>query len=607
MTRVSVFDRLLCVGLLILVLAPFGAASPEPKRVLLLHSFGREVGPFDAFAAGFRLELERQSRNPLAFYEVSLEPAGPGEPSEQSVISFLLSMFASRPPDLIVPVGGPASTFAHRYRSRLFPGTPMLMTAVDERHFEQANLAVTEAVAAVRHDVPMAIENIRRVLPQTRTVFVVLGNSPLEQFWREDLGREFQRFQNQLTFVWGNELSFAEMLKRCASLPPNSTILYALLSVDAAGFPHTEADALAELHAVANAPIFGVQSSQMGRGIVGGPLMSMDELSRNATGAAVRILNHQSPATVGIPSQLPGPNMFDWRELRRWHISENLLPAGSIVQFREPTLWQRYKWYVLASVLICFAEALLISSLLVNLIRRRRAEQSLRESREALSDMSQRLIEAQEKERSWLALILHDDINQRLAALRLQLSLFGKRLPTSMDDWQKELTGANRQIAQLISDIQAVSHQLYSPSLKHVGLVQTAEALCREFSAAHNIDIEFHSDKVSKDIPEEVRLCLFRVLQEALQNVAKHSGARRGEVLLIGWPDGIELTVRDEGNGFHAKKGMTGGGLGLPSMEQRLKLVNGQVFIDSEPGCGTVIQVRVPLQSKQKAAHSLLM
>src|SRR5262249_41284748 len=147
-------------------------------------------------------------------------------------------------------------------------------------------------------------------------------------FWREDLGREFERFLNQLTFVWGNELSFAEMLRRCATLPPNSAILYALLSVDAAGFPHTEGDALPELHAVANAPIFGVQSSQMGRGIVGGPLMSMDDLSRNATGVAVRILNHESPETVRIPPQLPGPNIFDWRELQRWHISEKLLPAG---------------------------------------------------------------------------------------------------------------------------------------------------------------------------------------------------------------------------------------------------------------------------------------
>jgi signal transduction histidine kinase len=247
---------------------------------------------------------------------------------------------------------------------------------------------------------------------------------------------------------------------------------------------------------------------------------------------------------------------------------------------------------------------LLIWSLLANLTRRRRAEKSLLQSREALSAMSQRLIEAQEKERSGIALELHDDINQRLAAVRLQLSFLGKSLPTSMDATQEGLTAANRRIAELLSDIQAMSHRLYSPSLKHLGLVQAAEALCKEFSAAQHIDIEFCSNKGSQDLPEEIRLCLFRVLQEALQNLAKHSGAGRGQVLLIEGPDTIELIVRDEGAGFHAEEAFAGGGLGLPSMRQRLRLVNGQVSIDSEPGRGTVIQAKVPLQSKKKPVHS---
>jgi signal transduction histidine kinase len=342
----------------------------------------------------------------------------------------------------------------------------------------------------------------------------------------------------------------------------------------------------------------------MGLGIVGGPLMSMDNLSKNAAGAAVRILNHESPDSVKIRPQLPGPNMFDSRELRRWHISENLLPVASILQFREPTLWQRYKWYVLASVLVCFVEALLISSLLVNLTNRRRAEKSLRESQEALSNMSQRLIEAQENERTRIALELHEDINQRLAAVKFQLSLLGKSLPPSLDGAQKELTVSEKHLADLISDLQALSHGLYSPSLKHVGLAQAAEALCMEFSAVQQIDIGFHSDNISKDLPADIRLCLFRVLQEALQNIAKHSSAARGQVLLIGRPDIIELTVRDDGSGFQLERALAGNGLGLLSMNERLKLVNGQVSVDSKPGRGTEIQARVPLLARKKAAHS---
>jgi len=249
-------------------------------------------------------------------------------------------------------------------------------------------------------------------------------------------------------------------------------------------------------------------------------------------------------------------------------------------------------------------EALLIWSLLANLRKRRRAEKSLLESREALSDMSQRLIKAQEHERSGIGLELHDDINQRLAAVRLQLNLLERSFPTSTGVMRDGLTKAQTHIAELVNDIQAMSHRLYSPNLKYVGLAQAAEALCRDFAVAQPIAIDFYSDGVSKDLPEEICLCLFRVLQEALQNVAKHSKARRGEVVLIGGPDTIELRVSDEGNGFQPERVLVGASLGLPSMKQRLKLVNGQVSIESEPGRGTVIRARVPLQAKKEPAHS---
>jgi signal transduction histidine kinase len=214
--------------------------------------------------------------------------------------------------------------------------------------------------------------------------------------------------------------------------------------------------------------------------------------------------------------------------------------------------------------------------------------------------MSRGLIEAQEKERSWIALELHDDINQRLAVLAMQLSLLGKSLP-SVDAARKRLTVANQHVAELISGVQVLSRRLHSPSLKHIGLAQAAEALCNEFSAAHQIHIEFRSDNTPRDLPEDISVCLFRVLQEALQNVAKHSGTERVQVLLTGGTDIVQLTVRDEGSGFHVKRTRAGNGLGLPSMMERLKLVNGHVSIDSEPGRGTVVQASVPVRSAKKA------
>src|SRR5262249_38754156 len=156
---------------------------------------------------------------------VSVESLRAGEPSDEAAVNALLSSFPDRPPDLLVPIGGPASTFAQKNRQRLFPATPMILAAVDQRHLQGARLTDKDTAVTVAHDASLTIETIRRILPQTRTIFVVLGDSQLDRFWRASLGREFQRFSGQLNFVWGNELIFDEILKRCAALPPNSAIL----------------------------------------------------------------------------------------------------------------------------------------------------------------------------------------------------------------------------------------------------------------------------------------------------------------------------------------------------------------------------------------------
>jgi signal transduction histidine kinase len=593
--RPSVIGGVLCACLLILSVASFGARPRDAKRVLLLHSLGRELGPFDVFTAGFREELDRQSTVPLQYYEAALEPPRVGQSVDEPVVHFLQSMFADQSPDLIVPIGGPASKFAMAYRQQLFPATPMLMAAVDQRHLQNADLTSNDAVAAVMHDVGKVVDDIRTVLPQTHTIFIVIGDSPLERFWRNDLERELQRFQNQVTFIWGNELSFAEMLKRCATLPQNSAILYALLSVDAAGFPQTEEDTLAELHRIADAPIFGLQSSQMGRGIVGGPLMSMDDLSRNAAGAAMRILSRESPAAVRLPPQLPGPYLYDWRELRRWNIDENRLPPGSIVQFREPTLWERYKWYVLVSLLVCFVEAALISSLLVNLRRRRRAERMV-------LDFGKQLLRAQEEERARLARELHDDITQRLARLaldsgRVDFAEDKSKLGSTMHEVHDE-------IVRLSEDVHSLAYRLHPALLERLGLANALKVECERFSRQEPTRVNVKIENVPVQVPQDLGLCLFRVTQEALRNVSRHAGAAAVDVSLRPSDTGLRLTVVDNGVGFHIAEQQKRPSLGLASMRERVRLLGGKMNVESEPGRGTALDIWVPFQEVNEPGSS---
>ena len=176
-------------------------------------------------------------------------------------------------------IGGPAATFAQQFRQELFPATPMLIAGVDRRFVENGTFTDNETTVATEHDPALMIDEILRLLPETRTVMVVVGASQVEQFWLQEMKREFRRFGGRLQFIWTNELSFDEIVERCRTMPAQSAIFFAILSLDGKGEPRVEGDTLTSLHAVANVPMFALYG--IGRGIVGGPLLSTDELESN--------------------------------------------------------------------------------------------------------------------------------------------------------------------------------------------------------------------------------------------------------------------------------------------------------------------------------------
>jgi PAS domain S-box-containing protein len=215
---------------------------------------------------------------------------------------------------------------------------------------------------------------------------------------------------------------------------------------------------------------------------------------------------------------------------------------------------------------------------------------------EALSTVSQKLIEAHEEERTRLARELHDDIMQRLALLSISLEVVKRSPPASAAELDQEIGAALQKVADLTTDIQALSHRLHSSKLEILGLAGASARFCEELSDRHGVEINFHSENISKTLPPGISLCLFRVMQEALQNAIKHSGSRRFQVSLKRRLDDVELTVKDSGVGFDLQEAMRGRGLGLTSMKERLGLVDGRVSIHSEPGRGTLIHALVPLR-----------
>jgi signal transduction histidine kinase len=165
-----------------------------------------------------------------------------------------------------------------------------------------------------------------------------------------------------------------------------------------------------------------------------------------------------------------------------------------------------------------------------------------------------------------------------------------------MAEVPQEFREARQEVKDIVSGILDLSHCLYPLKLEYLGLAAVANSFCRELSERQKVEIDFHCEGIPNDVPKEISLCLYRVLQEALQNATKHSGSRLFEVLLSVETNEIQLTVRDSGVGFDPAVAMTGPGLGLISMKQRLKLVDGELSIESQPQHGTTIQARVPLK-----------
>ncbi|HWY60116.1 MAG TPA: PAS domain S-box protein [Terriglobales bacterium] len=231
----------------------------------------------------------------------------------------------------------------------------------------------------------------------------------------------------------------------------------------------------------------------------------------------------------------------------------------------------------------------LVFAFVENITERKRAET-------ALANVSRRLIEAQEHERTRIGRELHDDIGQRLALLAVELQQLHEDLP-NLPEVHPRMDVLQKQTSEIAADIQSLSHELHSAKLQYLGIPAAIKGFCQEFGEQQKTEIDFKTNDLAEPVPPDISLCLFRVLQEALHNSAKHSRSRQFEVRLWETSAEIHLTVRDFGAGFDREEVKKSQGLGLISMEERLKMLNGTLTVESQPQRGTTIHARVPLSA----------
>jgi signal transduction histidine kinase len=570
-----------------LTLGP-GHLSAEPeshRRVLLVYSFGAHFAPFDEFATELKRELTRISPKPVEFFEASLETARfPETRTESALADYLQALFQESGIDLVISIGGPAARFCFGHRDKLFPTTPLLMAGLEARVLPTAPRRPDAASIAVALDIPAAIEHILHVLPDTADIAVVMGGSSLDRLWVAGLRRELEPFHDRVRFTFLYDVPLEEIETRVAALPLGTAVLYGLVSVDGAGVPHEHDRALDRLRAVSSAPIFGLFDSQLGRGIVGGPLLPIPEASRRAAEAGLRLLEGESPEAIGTVPLTAGAPIYDYRELLRFGIPESRLPAGSTVLFRPRSFFARYRVPLFVGLSVMGLEAALIAGLLLQRARRHRAE-------EAASDLSQRLLTAHEDERRRLAQELHDDLSQRLARLAIDAAQIERHLGgTPAEGLARSM---HEDSVRLSDDVHALSYRLHPSVLDDLGLSEALRTECDLFSRRESIRAELTASELPAELPPSAAICLFRIAQEALNNVARHARASRVDLSLTRQNGGIQLTVNDDGQGFQPAQ-QKGRSLGHASMRERIRLVQGRLDIQSVPGRGTTVRAWVP-------------
>jgi len=566
--------------------------AKDVRRVLIFNDFGSISSPGiavldQAIATGLE-----SSPYQIELYSENLEATlFPDEVSQSRFREGYIRKYADRKPDVIITVGPASLKFAVQSHETSFPDTPIIFCGSTQEMLDDLKLdSHFTGVWGVAQPEKTLLAALR-LQPDTKHVVVVGGvgafDKSLETLTKESL----RKYESQFEFTYITNLDMPTLLERLRRLPSKTIVFHTSIMEDAAGTHFIDsAQSVPLIVQAANAPVFALDDVDVGKGTVGGYVVSWAADGKVAAGMAAKILDGVKPQDISVVRN-DNVYLFDWRALRRWGFQESDLPPGSVVIFRELSVWERTKWIWISALVIILSLTALAAYLQFS-------RRQLKQARDAQLQLSGLLINAQEKERSRLASELHDDFSQRLALLALGLENASDSLTISTEAAKQQLDELYKSASELGADLHTVSHRLHPSGLESLGLVSGVSALCKEFSARQEIEIVFSSENVPRVVPPNAALCLFRIVQEGLQNLRKHSGASQAQVNLRKNGDRLLLSVCDEGRGFDAKEMRNKVGLGIPSMGERVRQLGGQFEIQSEPGKGTKIQVSVPLHER---------
>jgi signal transduction histidine kinase len=589
--RLSTALQILCIGLIVWSASALPASSTT-RHVVLLFDERVDLPGLAALDADLVGTLVSNSSDRIEVYREVMDLSRFGSHAYQMLLQeFLHAKYANKKIDVVVAVLGPALDFLLNNGDAIFPGTPIVFCGVERRDIGDRSLPPHVRGILTKREFAPILEIALSLHPQTKRVAVVAGTSEFDRRLLDQARNEFRVYEDRVALTYLTAVPLQQIITELSQLPPRTIVMFSTLFQDGAGEAFVTHDVAQRVSAAANAPVYGFVDQYVGRGIVGGSVYSLSAHGAEAAKLALRVLSGPEPSGPSMSEAQTNKVLFDWRQMQRWGISKSSLPAGNEIQFRDLTALERYQVQILVVCAVILAQAALISWLLYEHRKRRRSEAEARE-------LGGRLINAHEEERARIARELHDDVTQRLAALAIDAArnernagLTGRAAMRSMREG----------LVRLSEDVHALSYRLHPSILADLGLIEALKAECERVSHC-SVRLEANTRDFPDALPQDVALCLFRVAQEGLRNVARHAGARRTDVFLRRLNGGLELIVTDDGVGFDPGRGRAEMSLGLASMRQRVALLGGKINIESSPGHGTTILAWVPLREPGDAS-----
>ena len=381
------------VLLVLAVLLPATAVAEEPARkdVLLLYADSMLLPANVVADRELRSALGADAATAVRFYTEALDLSWfPDKEVERAMLDLLRAKYANRNLALVIPVGPPALRFALLHRATIFPGVPLVFVAAREAVLADLPLPPDVTGMWMDRDWRANVELILRLHPDTRRIAFVSGGGTTPST-ADEFKRVAASYRDRFERIELTDRTFEEMLKEAAALPEHTVILVGLFLRDRAGRTFTNAEVAGHVARTASVPVYSALDAHIGRGIVGGYVVRMEQQAARAAALALRVLRGERLGPAAATSEGTNAYVFDARVLKRRRIDRQRLPPGSVVLFHEPSLWELYRAYIVGAVSLLLVQGALIGVLLVQRAQRRRAQRNLAERlrfETLLSDLS---------------------------------------------------------------------------------------------------------------------------------------------------------------------------------------------------------------------------